>query len=242
MPHVIGSIPLPSRPRYAFSHGSYYYSHYTELCLAISQRCKNHRNNPFSQEADGKQLHNTLTEYPPPSFSEVVRRLGHTREFVRRKFPELSKAIVTRYTHYQAALRNEMSVRLRHAIRVAAQQIIASGEYVSVNLKLSKLEASHCRKCGMEAKGCRKFEFKLASHLIETVGPNSNNIFFVRWMSACPSVSRHRRKPGYQAIRDYSTSVVCGHAPFPKIHTWQTILNHRSESDQLNLMDTIRAI
>ena len=130
--------------------GSYYYSHYTELCLAVSQRFKNHRNNPFSQEADGKQLHNTLTEYPPPSFSEVVRRLGHTREFVRRKFPELSKAIVTRYTHYQAALRSEMSVRLRHTIRVAAQQIIASGEYVS-EARVRNRVKEHLKKIGRDS-------------------------------------------------------------------------------------------
>jgi hypothetical protein len=130
--------------------GYYYYRHYRELCLAVSQRFKTHRNNPFSQEADGKQLHKTLTEYPPPSFSEVARRLGHTREFVRRKFPELSNAIVTRYTHYQTALRNEMSVRLRHAITVAAQQIIASGEYVS-EARVRNRVKEHLKKIGRDS-------------------------------------------------------------------------------------------
>ena len=40
-------------------------------------------------------------------------------------------AVVSRYLHYQAALRKETAERLRHAIRVAAQENVASKQYVS---------------------------------------------------------------------------------------------------------------
>jgi hypothetical protein len=111
--------------------GYYYYYNYRDLCLSVTHRYKEHRNKPFNKDADGKRLQATLTEQPPPSFSEVAKRLGHTREFIRKKFPELSKAVVSRYLHYQTALRKETAERLRHAIRVAAQEIVVSGQYVS---------------------------------------------------------------------------------------------------------------
>lgn len=111
--------------------GYYYYYNYQDLCLAVTQRYKNHRNNPFNKDADGAQLQSTLNEYPPPSFSEVAKRFGHTREFVRRKFPEISKAIISRHLYYQAALRKEKAEQLRRLVKAAAQQIASSGLYVS---------------------------------------------------------------------------------------------------------------
>ncbi|HEY0323630.1 MAG TPA: hypothetical protein VGC66_21935 [Pyrinomonadaceae bacterium] len=73
----------------------------------------------------------TFIEEPPPSFSEVARRFRHNREFIRRKFPELSKAITAQYTHYQSAVHKETAERLRNVIREVIEQIIASGLYVS---------------------------------------------------------------------------------------------------------------
>jgi hypothetical protein len=72
-----------------------------------------------------------LVEEPPPSFSEVARRFKRKRDFLRVKFPELSKAIIARYKHYLSAVRKENAVRLRNVIREAIEQITASGLYVS---------------------------------------------------------------------------------------------------------------
>jgi hypothetical protein len=68
-----------------------------------------------------------LNEEPPSSFSEHARRLGHKRDFVRAKFPELSKAVTSRYLHYTKVLRKEKAERLRRAIRKAIKQLVASG-------------------------------------------------------------------------------------------------------------------
>jgi AcrR family transcriptional regulator len=111
--------------------GYYYYSNYSDLCFAVAQRYLNHRNNPFDRDLDRERLLDALAEEPPPSFSEVAKRFRHNREFVRRKFPELSKAVTVRYLNYQSALRKDKADRLRRVIREAAEQIVAAGLYVS---------------------------------------------------------------------------------------------------------------
>lgn len=111
--------------------GYYYYVHYLDLCLAVAERYKEHRNIPFDKDVDRKRLRVALTEEPPPSFSEVARRLGHKREFVHRKFPELSKAVTSRYMYYRTALRKERDERLLQEIREAMSHITALGLYAS---------------------------------------------------------------------------------------------------------------
>lgn len=111
--------------------GYYYYSNYSDLCFAVAQRYLDHRNNPFDRDVDRKRLQAALIEDPPPSFSEVAKRFAHSREFVRRKFPELSKAVTDRYLSYQTASRKDNAERLRRVIREAAEQIVDAGLYVS---------------------------------------------------------------------------------------------------------------
>lgn len=111
--------------------GYYYYLSYSDLCLAVARRYMESRNKPFDKMIDGKLLQDALSEDPPPPLLELAKRLHHSREFVRRKFPELSKAIVARYTQYQSALRKERAEALRQIMRDAVRHIIASGLYVS---------------------------------------------------------------------------------------------------------------
>jgi hypothetical protein len=108
-----------------------HYDNYPDLCSAVAQRYKSYRNKPFNAETDGGRLSAALLEDPPPSLSEMARRIGHKNEFWRRKFPELCQAIVTRYLYYQTDYYQEKAKLLRHEIREAVQQIAASGLYVS---------------------------------------------------------------------------------------------------------------
>jgi AcrR family transcriptional regulator len=107
--------------------GYYYYVNYEDLCLAVAKRYKSYRNKSFDKGKDQRRLKAALNEEPPPSFSEVARRLDHERDFVRRKFPELSKMIASRYLHYTKVLRKEKAERLRREIRKAIPQLSASG-------------------------------------------------------------------------------------------------------------------
>lgn len=109
--------------------GYYYYSNYPDVCGAIAHRYKEFRNKPFDKNTDRERLCRFLKEDPPPSFSEVATRLGHSRGFLRQKFPELTAVITSRYLYYQTALRKEKAENLRRLIREAVQQIITSGQY-----------------------------------------------------------------------------------------------------------------
>lgn len=113
------------------STGYYYYYNYPELCLAVAERFKNYRNKPFNIETDRERLQAALIEQPPPAFSEVARRLCHNREFIRRKFPELSKEIALRYIAHRDTHRKLKAERLRNEIRLAIKQITASELYAS---------------------------------------------------------------------------------------------------------------
>jgi TniQ len=125
------SLQMVFRRMGCVNTGCYYYRHYKDLCLKVSRRFKEYRNIPFNKNKDRRRLEAVLAEEPPPSFSEVARRFRHNREFIRRNFPELSKAITSRYAHYQSAIRKESADRLRNVVREAIGQITTSGLYVS---------------------------------------------------------------------------------------------------------------
>jgi hypothetical protein len=111
--------------------GSYYYRNYLDLCLKVSKRFKEYRTARFNKSKDRKRLEAAVAEEPPPSFSEVARRFRRKRDFLRRKFPELSEVITARYKHYQTAVRKENAERLRDVIRETVRHITASGLYTS---------------------------------------------------------------------------------------------------------------
>jgi hypothetical protein len=111
--------------------GSYYYHNYPDLCFEVSKRFIGYRTARFNKSKEHRRLETALSEEPPPSFSEVARRSKRKRDFLRRKFPELSEAITARYKHYQVAVRKENAERLRDVIREAVGQITASGLYIS---------------------------------------------------------------------------------------------------------------
>jgi len=111
--------------------GYYYYYNYRELCLAVALRFKSYRNKPFNKDSDREQLQAALIEEPPPSLSEMAVRLGHKREFLRRKFPELSQSIVSRHMYYRTACYKEQAKRLRREIRRAIKHLMKSGLSIS---------------------------------------------------------------------------------------------------------------
>jgi transcriptional regulator with XRE-family HTH domain len=111
--------------------GYYYYYNYPDLCSAVAQRFKSYRNKPFNINFEREQLEAALVEDPAPSLSEMAKRLGHKRDFLRRKFPELTKAIVTRHLYYRTSSNKRKAEKLRDIIREAIKQFIALGLNVS---------------------------------------------------------------------------------------------------------------
>lgn len=127
--------------------GYYYYYNYADLCSAVAQRFKAYRNKPFDETVDRERLQSALIEEPPPSFSEMARRLGHKRDFLRRKFPELSQAIVSRHLYYRTSSHKEKAKKLREEIRKAVQQLSSAGLHVS-EAKVRERVGKHLPRLG----------------------------------------------------------------------------------------------
>lgn len=72
-----------------------------------------------------------LTEQPPPSLSEVCRRIGHPDVTLYAHFAELCHAISQRYRAYQAEQREKWTQRLCDEIREAVYRLCAQGHYPS---------------------------------------------------------------------------------------------------------------
>jgi hypothetical protein len=101
------------------------------LCVAIAQRYKDYRNKAFDRKTAEEQLGAALKEEPAPSFSSVAKRLGHSREFFRQKFPELTKAIASRHMQYRSRQQRDRAKKLRSMILKSVKVIAASGLYPS---------------------------------------------------------------------------------------------------------------
>lgn len=107
--------------------GYRFYHQFPDLCKAVAARYKKHRNNLFNREAMRQALESALTEEPAPSLSELVRRLGHRRDFIKKKFPDLTKAIVGRYLTKRRALRGQGLAQLRTEVEKAVCTLVAEG-------------------------------------------------------------------------------------------------------------------
>jgi DNA-binding Lrp family transcriptional regulator len=74
-----------------------------------------------------------LEENPPPSFSEVARRIGCTRENLRKKIPDLSADINRRYEDYLFVSRKENLAHLEWEVRKAFIKLQNENEIISMN-------------------------------------------------------------------------------------------------------------
>jgi transcriptional regulator with XRE-family HTH domain len=119
--------------------GYRYYDRFPALCLAIAERYKQHRNKPLDVDEIVQAMEAALVEEPPPSFSEVMRRLNLTRGFIAHKFPELSRAVAARYMEYSRAAARERKNQLHQAVTDAMKAIHTQGLYVSEQRVLSRL-------------------------------------------------------------------------------------------------------
>ena len=74
-----------------------------------------------------------LQEIPPPSFSEVARRLKSGRDTLDRKLPQLSKLLHDRYEDYLKQSRMNNHRELYVAIRNAVTELQKNDSSISKN-------------------------------------------------------------------------------------------------------------
>jgi hypothetical protein len=66
-------------------------------------------------------------EYPPPSMTEVTRRLKFKKSSLYTYFPSLCHAISARHRSYRASARKERQEKIRSSIRQIAFELHAEG-------------------------------------------------------------------------------------------------------------------
>lgn len=113
--------------------GGRYYQRFPELCRKIANRYKRSKLKKFNAPRAKKIIQATLDESPPPSFSEVARRIGCTRENLSKKLPELSAALNQRYKSHLIILRLENIQQLHYEVRNAVKKLQNKNTIISMN-------------------------------------------------------------------------------------------------------------
>ena len=115
------------------STGYRYYKKFPELCSIITERHQKANNKKFNVENAEKVMRLALQEAPPPSFSEVARRLKSGRDTLDRKLPQLSKLLHKRYKDYlnESMLNNHQELYL--VVRDAVTKLQKNGSSISEN-------------------------------------------------------------------------------------------------------------
>jgi hypothetical protein len=91
------------------------------------------RSRLFDTESLQRALEGVLLDMEdcPPSMGEVARRLGYDQSHLYKHFPDLCRAISTRYLDYQAMRRMERLQRICDEVRQATLRLHEEGRYPS---------------------------------------------------------------------------------------------------------------
>lgn len=113
--------------------GYRYYQKFPKQCRKIADRYKKSKLKKFNVAESEKIMRAALEENPSPSFSEVARRVGCTRENLRNKLPDLSADIDRRYKNYLFFSRKENLTHLEEEIRNAFIRLENENAVISMN-------------------------------------------------------------------------------------------------------------
>lgn len=102
--------------------------YFPELCHVIKVRHADFKKSSQKQKIQ-PVLEAALQEFPPPSLSEINRRLGYkNNRYLYRCFPELSRSISKRYQEHRIRVGIESRERIRQEIETIAYTLHSSGE------------------------------------------------------------------------------------------------------------------
>jgi transcriptional regulator with XRE-family HTH domain/predicted DNA-binding protein YlxM (UPF0122 family) len=115
------------------STGYRYYSRFPELCEKISNRYKQANKIEFDLEKAKQVLKSALKEKPPPSFSEVARRLKCSRTTLYKKFPKLSVKLHEKYESSLKIIRDKNKQEMYDEIALIIDELQAGQKSVTEN-------------------------------------------------------------------------------------------------------------
>lgn len=115
--------------------------HFLEIIRQLVSRYNNYWRSTDWQLAEA-QLKEELFKDPPRSMSEVARSLGLCQRGLRRRFPELTKAIARRFEGYAKARKEKRKEQLRQEILKIVAMLNSEGIYPSVKRVAARVNAS----------------------------------------------------------------------------------------------------
>jgi len=86
-----------------------------------------------------QRLTEALTESPPPSCAEVVRRLAGHRTQIRKDFPDLWRALHTRYVEHRREIHGSQSRAAAAEVYRIVAELHHRGVYPTVRLVLASM-------------------------------------------------------------------------------------------------------
>lgn len=113
--------------------GYRYYQKFPKLCRKIADRYKKSKLKKFDAARAAKIMRAALEENPPPSFSEVARRIDCTRENLRKKLSDLSADLNRRYKNYLFVSREENLNYLQEEVRKIFTKLQNENAVISMN-------------------------------------------------------------------------------------------------------------
>jgi hypothetical protein len=116
-----------------------------ELCRKIRSRYEAHQKAQFLSEMRAR-LNAVLSETPPPTLKETMRKLSVSDRWLREYFPDERRVIAARYLTYRSeqSIANKTSDKER--IRAIVQDFHKSGTFPSMNAVLDVFSASALKR------------------------------------------------------------------------------------------------
>lgn len=116
-------------------------SHFPDITQELASRYKSHRCNTDWEIVEAR-LKAVLSNDPPPSVSETARDLEISARGIRRKFPELTRAIAERFNRYVKSRVKKRKRLLRKELRGVVTKLRSEGIYPSVKRVAARVKGS----------------------------------------------------------------------------------------------------
>ncbi|MDQ3634273.1 MAG: hypothetical protein M3405_07150, partial [Acidobacteriota bacterium] len=125
-------------------NGYKYQQKFKWLCGRITRHYNTYRSRLAKGEEEAKVIiRNALVEIPPPTISDISRRLGISRERVRFLFPREYEKISDRSYKFIVQERQLKSAKLKNNIDQIVKELTEKKIYPSENLVKSKLNIGY---------------------------------------------------------------------------------------------------
>ncbi len=115
------------------------------LCRKIRSRYEAHHKAQFLSDI-GSRLNAVLSETPPPTLKETMRKLGASDKWLRNHFPDERRAIAARYLTYRREQSIANKTSDKEQIRAIVRDFHKSGTFPSMNAVLDVFTASALRR------------------------------------------------------------------------------------------------